>query len=54
MPQTIIMRDVPAADVDELMQLYRDSGATAVEKQNQDDGHFTIVVTYPDDVGDGS
>lgn len=48
MPRIEILRDVPDSEVDEVMQDFRDDGATNVRKDKQLDGKWTVTATYPD------
>ncbi|HEY0313086.1 MAG TPA: hypothetical protein VGC56_11400 [Allosphingosinicella sp.] len=43
-----IIENVPAAAVDDMEQIARDSGATDVRRRPEPDGEFTLIITYPD------
>jgi hypothetical protein len=48
MEHVVVVKDVPADKVDELMQGFTDAGATAVTKTEQANGKFTVRATFPD------
>jgi hypothetical protein len=48
MPRTSTLTDVPADKVDDVVQDFKDAGATNVEKTKQPDGRYTVVATFPD------
>jgi hypothetical protein len=48
MEHVVVVKDVPADKVDDLMQGFTDAGATAVTKTEQANGKFTVRATFPD------
>jgi hypothetical protein len=48
MEEDVVVRDVPADKVDDVIQGFKDAGATSVEKTEQPDGKFTVRATFPD------
>jgi hypothetical protein len=48
MEHVVVVKDVPADKVDELMEGFTDAGATAVTKTEQANGKFTVRATFPD------
>jgi hypothetical protein len=51
MSQILVVRDVPADDVDLLTAAFKKGKATKVQKTAQPDGNFTLKATFPDDPG---
>lgn len=49
MPRTETLTDVPVDEVDQVVQDFKDAGATDVQKTKQPDGRYTVVATYPED-----
>jgi hypothetical protein len=54
MPRTETLTDVPESEVDQLVQDFKDSGATKVEKTKQANGKYTVVATFPDEPDGGT
>ena len=52
MGQVVKLTDIPASEVDAVVQLNTDAGATVV-KTLQPDGNYTVVATYPNGNGNG-
>jgi hypothetical protein len=48
MPRTETLTDVPAEDVDQVVQDFKDAGATEAKKTKQPNGKYTVVATFPD------
>ncbi len=46
MPKKETLTDIPADKIDEVIQNYKDSGATEVTKTKQPDGRYTITATF--------
>lgn len=46
MPHTDVIKDIPDSDVDQVMQDFKDDGATAT-KQKQANGLWTVTAIYP-------
>ena len=40
------LNNVPANEVDQLVQDFKDDGATSVEKIPEPDGEFTVIAIY--------
>ena len=40
------INNVPANEVDQLVQDFKDDGATSVEKIKEPDGEFTVIAIY--------
>ena len=47
MPTQETLKDVPASEVDAIVQDFKDAGATNVVKTQQPDGRYTVVATFP-------
>jgi hypothetical protein len=43
-----IIHNVPAEEVDFIIQLMTDGGAKSATSQEEDDGEFTITAIFPD------
>ena len=48
MPDILVIKDVPADQVDDKVTKFKRLGATKVEKTAQTSGKFTLKVTFPD------
>jgi hypothetical protein len=48
MPDILVIKDVPADQVDDKVRKFKRLGATDVEKTAQTGGTFTLRVTFPD------
>jgi hypothetical protein len=48
MEQVIVVKDVPADKVDDLIEGFTNAGATAVTKTQQANGKLTVRATFPD------
>jgi hypothetical protein len=48
MAQVVVVRDVPANRVDDLIEGFKNAGATTVTKRKQADGKYTLRATFPD------
>ena len=44
--QTLVLKSVPAAEVDKVMMKYQEMGAK-IERTKQSDGSFTLRITVP-------
>ena len=44
----LILRDVPADEVEDKIKKFKRLGATKVEKKKQADGRYTLEITFPD------
>jgi hypothetical protein len=55
MPRTETLTDVPANEVDQVVQDFKDAGATDVTKTEEPkgSGKYTVVATFPDAAGKG-
>jgi hypothetical protein len=40
--------DVPAEEVEKYIRLFKENGATDVKSNLQENGQYTLIVTYPD------
>lgn len=54
MKHTSEIDTVPPSQVDEVVQDFKDAGATDVTKTAQSDGNFTVIATFDDGVAGGS
>ena len=48
MAQVVVVKDVPADEVDDVVEGFDNAGATDVERTPQADGKFTVKATFPD------
>jgi hypothetical protein len=48
MEQVILVKDVPADKVDDVIEGFKNAGATEVTKSPQTNGKFTLRATFPD------
>ena len=48
MAQVLVVRDIPADDVDATIENFKKVGATSIEKTKQSDGKYTLRATFPD------
>ncbi len=47
MAKTRTLKNVPPDKVDDVVQQFKDAGATKVTKTKQADGNYTVVATFP-------
>jgi hypothetical protein len=48
MAQVVVVKDVPAENVADTVEGFKNAGATKVRKKKQDDGKFTVRAEFPD------
>jgi hypothetical protein len=48
MEQVVVVRDVPADRVDDVIEGFKNAGATKVTKRKQSNGKYTLRATFPD------
>jgi hypothetical protein len=53
MTHTSEIDDIPPSQVDQVVQDFKDAGATDVTKTKQSNGNFTVIATFDDGVGGG-
>ena len=46
MARTEVLENVPSSEVEEVMQDFRDAGATKVKKTKQPDGNYTVTAEF--------
>jgi hypothetical protein len=51
MAHTSEIDDVPPDQVEQVVQDFKDAGATSVTKTQQPNGNFTVVATFDDSIG---
>lgn len=50
MTHTVVVKDVPGDQLAQVMQDFRDAGATDVSSAEQPNGLFTVIAVFPDTV----
>ena len=50
MSRTVVMKDIPADQVDEIIQSFLDEGAVTASPAQQPNGLFTVTATFQDAV----
>jgi hypothetical protein len=48
LPDILILKDVPADQVEDKIKKYKKLGATKIKKTEQADGRYTLRITFPD------
>lgn len=44
-----VLKNIPADQLDRVVQNFRDDGATEVDSDDNGDGTFDVTATFPDD-----
>ncbi len=47
MARTEVLETVPSSEVEDVMQDFRDAGASKVTKTKQSDGNYTVTADFP-------